>query len=91
MKKGLQRLVQGILSLIMTFLVMASPVAAIIYATEPAVQMSSFSISRTPIKTYVTTLVERLESPDDQAPFPVQAPPAVELPSYALKKGSALK
>lgn len=91
MKKGLQRLVQGILSLIMTFLVMASPVAAIIYATEPAVQMSSLSISRTPIKTYVTTLVERLESPDDQAPFPVQAPSAVELPSYALKKGPALK
>lgn len=86
MKKRLQRFFQGVLSLMMTFLVMASPVAAIIYATEPAVQMSSFSISRTPIKTYVTTLVEKLESPDGQAPFHVQAPPPVELPSYALKK-----
>lgn len=86
MKKGLQRLFQGILSLIMTFLVMASPVAAIIYATEPAVQMSSFSISRTPIKMYVNSLVEKLESPDGQVPFHVQVPPPVELPSYALKK-----
>ena len=87
MNKGLQCFFHGVLSLMMTFLVMASPVAAIIYATEPAVQMSSFSISRTPIKTYVAALVEKLDIPDGQASFRVQEPSPAELPSYALKKG----
>jgi hypothetical protein len=35
MKKACKRLINGVLSLITTFLVMASPVAAIIYASEP--------------------------------------------------------
>jgi len=85
MKKVLQRFLNGVLGLIMTFLVMASPVAAIIYATEPAVLTTSFNIGRTPINTYVTSFLEKLGEDDGLEAY--TAPPAssAELPSFALK------
>ena len=44
MKKMVQRMFNGVFSLVTTCLIMASPVAAVIYATEPVTAMESFSI-----------------------------------------------
>ena len=85
MKKVLQRFLNGVLSLIMTFLVMASPVAAIIYATEPAVLTTSFNIGRTPINTYVTSFLEKMGDSDGQEVYTAQPASSPELPSFALK------
>lgn len=85
MKKVLQRFFNGVLSLIMTFLVMASPVAAIIYATEPAVLTTSFNIGRTPINTYVASFLEKLGESDGQEAYNAQPVSPAELPSFALK------
>ncbi|WP_371378159.1 hypothetical protein [Sporomusa aerivorans] len=44
MKKMVHRMFNGFLSLVTTGLIMASPVAAVIYATEPGVAMERFGI-----------------------------------------------
>lgn len=50
MKKLIRRLLSGALSLITTCLIMASPVAAMVYASEPATAVESFSIKEdTPV------------------------------------------
>jgi len=82
----LQRFLNGVLSLIMTFLVMASPVAAIIYATEPAVVTTSFNIGRTPLSNYVSSFLERLEGFDSQDSYTAEPVLPNPQPSYALKK-----
>lgn len=86
MKKVLQRFLNGVLSLIMTFLVMASPIAAIIYATEPAVLTTSFNIGRTPINTYVASFLEKIGESNGQEAYSTQQASSAELPSFALKK-----
>ncbi len=44
MKKIIHRMVSGFLSLVTTFLIMASPVAAMVYISEPDIAVESFSI-----------------------------------------------
>lgn len=44
MKKIIQRMLKGILSLITTFLIMAAPIAAMVYASAPDIAVESFSI-----------------------------------------------
>ncbi|HWR43610.1 hypothetical protein [Sporomusa sp.] len=44
MKKLIHRLLNTALSLVTTFLIMASPVAAVVYASEPATAIESLSL-----------------------------------------------
>lgn len=48
MEKLIRRLANTVFSLITTCLIMVSPVAAMVYATEPATAAESFSIKEEP-------------------------------------------
>ncbi|MBP2636659.1 MAG: hypothetical protein H6Q72_2566 [Firmicutes bacterium] len=48
MKKLIRGLANTVFSLITTCLIMVSPVAAMVYATEPATAVESFSIKEAP-------------------------------------------
>lgn len=52
MKRLMQRILNGILSLITTFLIMASPVAAVVYAAEPTAAIDSFSLNESALTVY---------------------------------------
>ncbi len=60
MEKMIKRLLSGALSLITTCLIMASPVAAMIYASEPATAVESFSIKETTTVAY--TKAEKVDT-----------------------------
>ncbi|MDF2568998.1 MAG: hypothetical protein K0R55_602 [Sporomusa sp.] len=44
MKKLVQRILNGFLSLLTTFLIMLSPIAAVVYASQPTAAIESFSL-----------------------------------------------
>ena len=52
MKKLIRGLANTVFSLITTCLIMVSPVAAMVYATEPATAAESFSIKEAPAAQY---------------------------------------
>ncbi|SMC51549.1 hypothetical protein [Sporomusa malonica] len=52
MKRLIQHLLNSILSLVTTFLIMASPIAAVVYASEPAESIESFSLSEPTLVAY---------------------------------------
>ena len=55
MKKLIRRLLSGVLSLITTCLIMASPVAAMVYAAEPVEAVESFGIREAAQVKYIDT------------------------------------
>lgn len=55
MKKLIRRLLSGVLSLITTCLIMASPVAAMVYAAEPVEAVESFGIREAAPVKYIDT------------------------------------
>ncbi|WP_094606064.1 hypothetical protein SPSIL_007330 [Sporomusa silvacetica DSM 10669] len=61
MKKLVRRLLSGVLSLITTCLIMASPVAAMVYAAEPIEAADSFGIREAAQVKYIDTGKDQLE------------------------------
>jgi hypothetical protein len=55
MKKLIRQLLSGVLSLITTCLIMASPVAAMVYAAEPVEAVESFGIREAALVKYIDT------------------------------------
>lgn len=55
MKKFIKRVVNGCLSIMTTCLIMASPVAAMVYITEPETAVESFSLHEeaAPVAVYI--------------------------------------
>jgi len=60
-KKLVLRLLSGVLSLITTCLIMASPVAAMVYAAEPIEAADSFGIKEAAQAKYSNTGKDKLE------------------------------
>jgi hypothetical protein len=70
MSKLMRRLINTILSLITTCLIMVSPVAAMVYATEPATAAESFSIKdSTPAKPVDLYNIDRIMDQQPQKPL----------------------
>lgn len=65
MKKILTRIMNGVLSLLTTVMIMASPIAAVVYAAEPADAARTFSLSEPAAVTSVDTSLDQPEWLDD--------------------------
>ena len=92
MKKILNRIMNGVLSLLTTVLLMASPVAAVVYAAEPADAARAFSLSA---PAAVTAAHPAPDQPawlddlyDDLLGAPADSPPPTDKPEEDNRHGA---